>query len=810
MAKKSRSKGSNNERYNIYNNSEDSRGFPKEFVSSEVKQTPEYIRQYLRAMYYTRNHNSGYYNQEDQRLILNRKYAAGLQSVQKYKNVLAVQDGDTSYLNLDWSIVSVMKKFIDLRVGEMVNVDNEILCDAVDILSKTEKEDKRNEYFVQLKMQKLAEQIKETAGIDIQEHVDFKPQSEEDIDLHMEMNHKLSTEISIEELIDESMYENKWQSLQKKQACRDLITDARAGFRTYYDENFNCKFRRVDWTNVIVPFSVKEDFSDIHYFGEIMKIPIWQLRRDAKGELSEEDLWNIAKSAAGKYGNSRWQYGNSFHKYYDNNTDSFYSEYEDFLIAVLDGIFISVDVEGYEEKQNSFGGFFFEKRSFGYTPPESRNSTMHTKEFERIYEGKWVVETEYVYDYGLSKNIMRDRKNGKFAGRPLLPVTIIAPDQLDMENKSMSEALIPHEDQIQLTQLKIQQLVSKLTPPGLAIDVSALKNVILGKGGKAWTPLQIQDLYQALGTYYYNGVDNDGQPLNRRPIEEIKSSIGPALQELIGVYNQQIQMMRDVTGLNEIRDASAPDSEVGLGVQELALQSSRNTTRPIDKAFEYLHEELARRLAMMHRQNIEEGRNKSFYDNIIGKNFVKSLNIAKKFTLLEMGIKLIPAPTDIDRAMLEQNIQMALNGNPREIELEDAIVIRDIKNVKLANRYLIVKKKQRAEQRMEESMMLQQQNAQVQAQAAAEKAQADQMTAQVKAQSELAIIQEKARLESVNSEQEHQRKMKELMLEGDIKSRHIEEAAAADLKSTALTSAVKEPTVASNPGKVSVETGPNV
>jgi len=764
--------------------------FPSESASPEVKKSYSYILQYGNAMYDRWKYADGGYSMDNKRILLNRKYAEGLQSVDKYKNRMGIEDGDTAYLNLDWSVVPIIPKYVDLWVGEMLNENLKIECNAIDPVSRGKKDQARKKYLANMKMQEFSEMIKAETGVSIIPEGEFIPESKEELDLHMQLTAKLATEIAMEEAIDFELYNNDFEQI-KKYLLRDLAIIKKTAVKFYFDENNRVRMRYADFANLIVPYSVKDDLSDLRFAGEVIKVPIHELRRMAKGDLSDEDLFHIAKSYAGKeYGNKQWNHGESYHKYYSNNSFDF----DDFLISVLDFNFISLNIEVYEKKETSYEGYYFQRRQHNYSLPEDteKKRSLTKKPLEFCYKGHWIVGTKYLFDYGLSEDILRDKKHGKISPKAFLPFAFIAPDIYDMQSKSLVERMMPHADQIQLIHLKMQHLLAKLTPPGQAIDINALSDVVLGKG-KAWTPLELQDLYSQTGVYYYNGEDEEGRPMNRRPIEEIKNSIGTALQELIGIYNFEIQQIRDVTGINEVRDASAPTKDQGLGISQMALQGSRNTSRPLNYAFRNLFENCGRRLALMIQYNVGKKRNLEVYEEVFGKQNLNTIELTKDLRLVEMGIKVEASPDEVDRQVFENNLQQSLAQ--KEIRIEDADILRNIPNKKLANQYMSIKRKKYAAEEMAKNQAQIQMQMQEATQAAQLKQQEERMNIEAKAQAEIVV---NAKLKDEEKDLEatrHRHKMEELKLQGDYKSTHIRMASEEQFKQTALSNIQRQPKV---------------
>jgi hypothetical protein len=330
--------------------------------------------------------------------------------------------------------------------------------------------------------------------------------------------------------------------------------------------------------------------------------------------------------------------------------------------------------------------------------------------------------------------------------------------------------MIPFADQIQLCHLKIQHLMSKAKPKGSAIELGAIENVGKGDGG-TFTPIEVQDIYQQTGNLYYRQQMDDGTPVQALPIQELGGGIGGALQELIAIYQYNLQMLRDVTGINEARDATQPDKESLVGVQKMALLASNNATRWINQALLSITQNTAKSVALRVQDLVKYKGAYKGYVQAIGEFNMKAIEVSKDVTMADYGIMIEPLPDDEQKALLEQNIQMSIQQ--QALRLEDAIMIRNVTNIKLANQLLMIRRKKYAEEAAKAAQEnakanAEQQQASVQAAAEAE-AQAKQMDSQI----ELQRLQAEYEMKEQFAKAEHERKLEIIELGGDIKAEHI-------------------------------------
>jgi hypothetical protein len=778
-----------------------SQGYPSPFVDPKVKESKAYGLRYFKAMYdeYEQDTNMNTNESMLDRFITNRKYAEGLQDVDKYKDLLA-NDGDNSYLNLDWSVISVIPKFVEVLVGGLINQEYKIQCNAIDPMSQSNKDKERRKLVANMELKQFSDEVEEVTGIPIVPKDAEIFGSQEEIDLHMQMNYKQDVEISMEQALEFVFYNNDWDE-SRKRVIRDIITLKRAGFRTSRDVNGDLRVRYVDPANLVTSYTNDPSHKGVRHAGELIQLTIAELRQIAGNYFSEKDYFDIAKSFAGNGGNRNWAYGNNYYSRANGGTRD--GAYDDFLITILDAEFYSTNRYVYEKKSNNYGGYYFQRRDYGYKLPDKskQKRELVEKDIKCVYKGMWIVGSEHIFDYGLKPNMVREKINGKYSTDTTLSFHIYAPDIYDMENKSLVEKMIPFADQMQLVHLKIQQLLGKARPPGLAVDVSGLSNVLKGMGEDGWKPLDIQNMYDQLGTYYFSSIRDDGTPIaNSNPIQELQNGIGSDLERLVGVYNYNLQEIRNVTGVNEVRDASAPDKDSLVGVDKMRLMASNNATRTVNDSYLKLMEMTAKDLSLMIQDNIENGIGIEGYYSAVGEQKVKTIKITgKDVSLAEIGIKIEALPDAEEKAYIEQNIQASLSA--QELRLEDAIVVRRVakSNVKLAEQVMLLRRKKYQEEKMMESQAAAQANAEQQAMAAQQKAQADAMKAQADAQAKMAVLEKEYALKQQLAAQEHEQEMKQIALENEYKNEQIIMASQENFKNTQLSKEAPQPKVFSKP-----------
>jgi len=311
-----------------------------------------------------------------------------------------------------------------------------------------------------------------------------------------------------------------------------------------------------------------------------------------------------------------------------------------------------------------------------------------------------------------------------------------------------------------LTHLKLQQVLSRITPDGVYLDVDGLAEVDLGNGTN-YNPQEALNMFFQTGSVIGRSFTQEGD-MNpgKVPIQELQTGSGGAkLQSLIATYNYYLQMIRDVTGLNEARDGTTPDARALVGVQKLAAANSNTATRHILNGSLFLTSDLCDNLSLRISDIIEYSPTREAFIHKIGNQNVAVLEEMSNLYLYDFGIFIELSPDEEEKAVLENNIQAAVAAGM--IDLSDAIDLRDIKNIKLANQLLKVRKKEK--QMLDQQM--QQQNMQAQAQA---NAQATEAAAMAEVQKQQALTQQKVSFEQAKAQIDAQRLMQEAALKKEL------------------------------------------
>tara|TARA_R100000231_G_scaffold139459_1_gene120768 strand:+ start:856 stop:3291 length:2436 start_codon:yes stop_codon:yes gene_type:complete len=694
-------------------------GFPSQFVSDAEKATEEFGLQIGQAIQYEWFKKDGnqcrYYNQWRDFYRL-RLYARGEQPVGKYKNELAV-DGDLSYLNLDWTPVPIIPKFVDIVVNGMNDRLFDVKAYAQDAMSSAKRSKYQDMIEGQMAAKDVLELIQKKTGVDpFSMNPDELPETDEELNLYMQLNYKPAIEIAEEEAINTIFEENHYIDIRKR-LDYDLTVLGIACAKHEFLPGAGVEVKYVDPANIVYSYTEDPHFKDCFYWGEIKTLPITELLKIDQS-LTREDLEEISQ-----YSQSWYDYYNTA-QYYEN--DIFYRD----TCTLMYFNYKTTKKMVYKKKKLENGGTKVIEKDDQFNPPQEM---MEDGKFEKMektidvwYEGVMVMGTNIILKWELAKNMVRPQSAQQHA---LPNYVAVAPRMYKGVIESLCRRMIPFADLIQITHLKLQQVISRVVPDGVYIDADGLNEVDLGTGN-AYNPEDALRLYFQTGSVIGRSYTQDGDfNQGKVPIKELQSSSGASkTQMLISNYNHYLNMIRQVTGLNEARDASNPDPNSLVGLQKLAALNSNVATRHILDGSLYIYRTLAEALTYRVADILEYSDFKDDFANAIGKYNVSILNEIKDLYIYDFGIFIEISPDEEQKAQLEANIQMALSKG--DINLEDAIDIREIKNIKLANQLLKVKRK--AQEDREERLQMQKQ---------AMSAQQAMKTQQMKAQMEMQKMQ---------------------------------------------------------------------
>ena len=712
--------------------------FPSQVVSDEEKSSYEYGMQVAQAIeqeWFQGGRSGNRYTQSYNSFHQLRQYARGEQSIQKYKDELSI-NGDLSYLNLDWKPVPVISKFVDIVVNGMSNKSYDITTYAQDPFSVKAKTDYAKAIEKDIATKAALVNMKQQMDIDLSSTGDIAglPESKDELDLHMQLNYKQSIEIAEEEVISNVLAANKYDEI-KKRIASDLTVIGITAAKTRFDPTEGIKIEYVDPANLVYSYTEDPNFEDIYYAGEIKSITIAELKKQFP-DIPEDELLKIQKMP----GNS--QYLQNWGNYDGNTVQVMYFEYKTYMNQVFKIKKTEQGLEKALEKTDEFN------------PPPNDNFERVYRTIEVLYTGAKVLGNNYMLNWELAENMTRPTADST---KVEMNYCISAPRMYRGRIESIVSRITGFADMIQLTHLKLQQVMSRIVPDGVFLDMDGLAEVDLGNGTN-YNPAEALNMYFQTGSIVGRSLTQEGgMNAGKIPIQELSSSSGQAkIQSLIGTYQYYLQMIRDVTGLNEARDGSQTDKDALVGVQKLAANASNVATKHLLDSMLYVTLRVCENISLKVADVIDNPLLHNALRNSISSFNVKTLEELMDLQIHDFGIYIQIEPEEHEKALLEQNVQMALQTGV--IALSDAIDIRSIKNQKLANQFL----KLRQNQKLEREQKQKQANIQAQAQANAQQAE---QAAMNEVQKQQAITAEKVSIEQAKSQFEIQR----MQAEAEIK-----------------------------------------
>ena len=681
--------------------------FPSQVVSDLEKMSYEYGLEVARAIeeeWFHNDRGSNRYRSNQNDFHKLRLYARGEQSVQKYKDELSI-NGDLSYLNLDWKPVPIIPKFVDIVVNGIAERMYDIKAYSQDPYGVSERTKYMESLLSDMRTKKLNEFTESAFGMTILDNEKSElPDTKEELDLHMSLTYKQAVELAEEQALGVLLEGNDYE-LTKKRFYYDLTVLGIGAVKTSFNTSEGVVVDYVDPADLVYSYTESPYFDDIYYVGEVKMIPINELAKQFP-HLTESDLEDIYKNKG-------------YHKSNYHNSNYNMTEEDNNKVQVLYFNYKTYMNEVYKVKETRSGANKVLAKDDTFNPPQMLEGDYSKlqRSVECLYEGALILGTDKLLKWEMAKNMMRSKSDFT---KVKMNYAIVAPRMYKGRIESLVQRITGFADMIQLTHLKLQQVMSRMVPDGVYLDADGLAEIDLGNGTN-YNPQEALNMFFQTGSVIGRSFTQDGD-MNpgKIPIQEIQSGSGSGkMQSLITTYNYYLQMIRDVTGLNEAKDGSMPDKYSLVGVQKLAAANSNTATRHILQGGLFLTKEVCQCLSLRISDILEYSPTANAFIQQIGSHNVATLKEMTSLYLYDFGIFIELQPDEEEKAMLENNIQQALSQ--QAIELEDAIDLREIKNIKLANRLLKIrrKKKKEEDQRIQQENIKAQSDANINAQNAA-------------------------------------------------------------------------------------------
>jgi len=746
----------------------DFHSFPDYLAPDEEKNKEEYGLKMGKAIEYEwfyrpENGACSFYDKRDKYHNL-RLYARGEQSTDLYKKLIIGDKDASTYTNYDWRPLQIIPKFVKLIVNQMTERMFDIRAEAVDNFS-TNLKDNYKKYLEDIMISRpIIEEAKNTSGIDIApDGLEDYPDSQEEIDLHMKLKYKPAIEIAAEEAIKFTLDLNNYKETQGM-VLEDVTSIGIGAIKHHTDSGKGIMVEYVDPANMVYSYPLHKNFSDVHYYGEVKRMTIEDVDRISKGKFDKKTLTSIARST------SQWS------RYHGNSNDKDNYREDDLSGKMVDILFFTyktTNTLSYKKKYNKSGGYKMIKKESNFIKPDKNYSGYDSvkKVIDVWYNGALILGTEHIFNYGLCENMIRP--NG-YLNKTMSNYIVYAPELYQNRTKSAVERIIPYVDEMQQIHIKIQQLIAKARPNGVFIDVNGLDEVDWGDGVKL-SPMEVVKIYDETGNVLGTTVDAEGNfNHGKMPIIELQNGVVRGLNELITAYNHYLNLLRDAIGIAQGVDASMPHPDTLVGVQQQVALNSNTATRHILDSVLSMTESLGRAISLRIKDIFKYSNLKEAYINAVGKINVNVLEALKKYHIHDLGINIELKPDTEEKQYLEANIQIALSKEL--ITLDDAIDIRKITNIKLANELLKTRRVRREKAKKEHEKEMIKVQGQTAAENAERVAQAKMQEISAETQSQIAIVNAKTegKKAEITAEEQAKARLMEQEFSYNIKLRGAE------------------------------------
>tara|TARA_R110000764_G_scaffold13000_5_gene37672 strand:+ start:1144 stop:3474 length:2331 start_codon:yes stop_codon:yes gene_type:complete len=660
-----------------------------------------------------------------------KDYAQGNQSVNKYKQLMNVDENDNeSWIAIDWSVLPIVPKFRRIALGKLSKTEYNITATPIDAMAQSDVE----KYY---KTKKATMDLRNAAAQSMPGMEEFSalkgkpgdPVNDEELEMHMSFTYKHNAAIEMEQGIDLIFHTNDMEE-KRKQINEYLFDFGVAGYKEYIDSNGAVKVRVINPAKILISHSNKRDFSDKIHVGEVTEMSIADLKQRAGNQFNEKDYQDISERFSGRKGSQKMNTSNN----------AFSKNYDDSKILVLEMEFFSVDQMVHESRTDKRGNKRFGRA--GYNSQNKRKNKYVRSSYKTVYKISWIVDSEYCYDYGLCSDMKRVKSNLMDTD---LSYHIFAPDFHNMKPLGIMEQLIPIADQIQISWYRLQNTINQARPKGIMIELGALEDIPLGAGGQQMKPMDVIDLFNKTGTLVYRKNDIGGKATNYKPIEELENGLGRDAMTYYQVIQNNIEMIRQITGLNEFTDGSTPDARSLTTTAKLAAQATNNALAHIEQGERRLLERLASAVIVRLQDSVKKNPIEG-YVRALGKNTMEFFKLSPSVSKHEFGVKIEDRPTEEVKARLMGILQNSVAQG--QVDFEDAVYIEQITNLKQAQQVLSYRIKKKKEEAQANAEKQQQMNGQIQQQSAQAAEQSKQQTLQMEMEGKMEMEKLKAQLQS--------------------------------------------------------------
>jgi hypothetical protein len=696
--------------------------YPRHDINPD-KKGEDWIRQYAKAVWndsISSTPNTIFYrNAEEYDRIA--KYRTGTQDISQYKKFLTGDDkADSSWMKIDWSIRPIVSTKRDIVISKIHSRQTNITCTPIDILAR----DKADEYYNTVRTKILMREALQQANPELAQSPVLQPEPGEpedldELEMYMEYGYKHNAAMEAEMAIELVQYQNDWEQ-SRRQVIESLFDYGVGGWKDGIDADGRATIRPVKVENLITNYCRTPNFKDLTHVAEVLEVSV----ADLADKFSEADLKLISDKAINKNGLRTNYPGGSL---YNRDTDRF-------KVKVMDLEFYSYNTIVYRQRINEEGNLVYRKSKYeNANEPDmvdiegNVTSKFIKRTVKVVYKCKWIVDTDFMYDFGLATNMKRD-KQAKLDTS--LSYHLFAYNFHEMKAQGYMERIIPIVDEYQNTIYKVQNFKQRWLPYIIDIDLNALESVALGKGGQKMKPLEVLDMMFQTNVLVGRKSDVAGNP-NYKSVDIRPTGMAEEFSVLVNDLSRILSDLNIVLGLNELTDSTTPNSKTLVPVAQMAYESTNNALYPVIYADKQLSVSAAKGIIQRVQIAVKQGKVEG-YVHALGTNSMKFISVSPEIAMHDFGIKITDAPTDDQRRMLLEG--MNLKDSQGMIDPADRILVMNCNNLKQAEMILAYRIKKRQEKAQADAMAQQQQNGEIQMQSAQAAEQSKQQTMQLEYQ----------------------------------------------------------------------------
>ena len=657
-------------------------------------------------------------------------YALGRQSIVKYQDLLKADESDNlTFMNVDWTPLPIFTKFREIALARVKQVDYNVSATPVDPAAKIEEAKDKALQAAKIIGREVLSGIDPNA---VQGTALQKQEGEfDDLD-ELEVLHsttfKFAAASQIEESIEFVLGYNDFEET-RAEVKRCIFDYGIGGLREFVDHNGIVKVRAINPSNIVISKCERRDFKDARYIGEVVTMSIQDVAADASHEFTKAELEQIQEQAQDKYAASSRS----------ATTGTIYQrEKEDFNVDVLEVEWISVNeyiIEtGKDKRGNPVASRSSRKRA-----AKKMGENHKTSRYKTVYKCKWIIGTEFMWDFGQSSYMKRDKMELQ---ETTMSFHLFAPqfDHLTSRISSRVDQAIPVIDALHLAWFRLQGVIANARPKGISIEIGALEDVDLGVGQNQFTPYDVIDLYNKTGNLVYRRKDENGVQSNYLPINELNNGIGDEANQYYALIQQNIQLLRDITGLNEVSEGFSGERTTN-DVAAMANQNSNNALHSIIEADQSLLKRLYQcillRLSSIFQSNPDNIN--PMYSRALGKDTVSFIKDMRQSTSYSYGILLENKPDGMERQRMLQKLEQFAGAGL--LQPQDIFLVENTPSLKTAQVIIGYKIKKRQEAQAQQAMQQQQMQGEMQDRAIQMQMQADQARIQMETQAQIQIEQ---------------------------------------------------------------------